>query len=182
MYDAVAGRVSQWGLIAPQSTNSKTTANQPLRPDEVLFKGSNAPTRYEENDYYFAHDKLPKDQKLPSGDLLSALHAYITKYYARNEENGNQKVWKCMDETALIALGILMEETAREILGDSGDLVFLEGDEEGLGASPGQEEDSLGAALRGLREESIVSQNRVEENDSSSLPSENSYRDTVEEA
>ena len=31
-----------------------------------------------------------------------------------------------MDETALIALGILMEETAREVLGETGDLAFIE--------------------------------------------------------
>lgn len=35
-----------------------------------------------------------------------------------------------MDETALIALGILVEETAREILGETGDLVFTEAADE----------------------------------------------------
>ena len=34
-----------------------------------------------------------------------------------------------MDETALLAMGILLEEAAKEILGESGDLVFVEGDE-----------------------------------------------------
>ncbi len=49
-----------------------------------------------------------------------------------------------MDETALIALGILMEETAREVLGETGDFAFVEaarGDEEqAFGAKEGQEE------------------------------------------
>lgn len=31
-----------------------------------------------------------------------------------------------MDETALLALGILMEELCRETLGDNGDMVFTE--------------------------------------------------------
>ena len=31
-----------------------------------------------------------------------------------------------MDETALIALGILLEETARETLGETGDFAFVE--------------------------------------------------------
>jgi hypothetical protein len=35
-----------------------------------------------------------------------------------------------MDETALIALGILMEETAREALGETGDFAFLEAADE----------------------------------------------------
>jgi len=34
-----------------------------------------------------------------------------------------------MDESALIAFGILIEESAREILGQTGDLVFTEGEE-----------------------------------------------------
>ena len=31
-----------------------------------------------------------------------------------------------MDETALLALGILIEETAREVMGETGDLAFTE--------------------------------------------------------
>jgi hypothetical protein len=34
-----------------------------------------------------------------------------------------------MDETALIAMGILMEEMAKESLGETGDLVLVEGEE-----------------------------------------------------
>ncbi|KAF2474820.1 uncharacterized protein BDR25DRAFT_215356 [Lindgomyces ingoldianus] len=127
VYDAVAGRVSQWGFIRDTPPSSRPSANQPLRPDEILFKQRNAPTRYEESDYYFAHRLLPPDQKLPSSDLLSALHAYISNFYARSDERVNQKAWKSMDETALIALGILVEENMREILGETGHLAFLEG-------------------------------------------------------
>lgn len=107
-------------------TFEQKRANQPLRPDEVLFKKLSAPTRYEETDYYYAHKNLPSDQKLPSGDLLSALHAYISKLFDRTEEDGKEKTWKCMDETALIALGILMEEVAKEVMGETGDLALLE--------------------------------------------------------
>ena len=37
--------------------------------------------------------------------------------------------YQTLDETALMALGILLDETAAEILGDNGDLVFVEGEE-----------------------------------------------------
>jgi hypothetical protein len=95
-----------------------------------LFKQSNAPIRYEETDYYFAHENLPAGQQLPTGELLSALHAYIAKLYSRIGGFEMEKVWKCMDETALIAFGILIEETAREVLGDTGDLAFTEAADE----------------------------------------------------
>ncbi|EAT88887.2 hypothetical protein SNOG_03682 [Parastagonospora nodorum SN15] len=37
-----------------------------------------------------------------------------------------EKAWRCMDETALIAFGILMEEMGNEMLGETGDLAFTE--------------------------------------------------------
>jgi len=51
-------------------------------------------------------------------------------------KDGDGSAWECMDETALIALGILMEETLREALGETGYLALLEGDEEGGQAAP----------------------------------------------
>jgi hypothetical protein len=92
----------------------------------VLFKKQNAPPRYEETDYYFAHRNLSPDQKLPSGDLLTALHDYISKLTSRSYEEDMPELWKSMDETALIALGILLEETVKETLGETGDLALLE--------------------------------------------------------
>lgn len=106
------------------------SSRQPLRPDEVLFKQANAPIRYEETDYYNAHARLPPNQQLPSGELLTAIHAYVSKLYSRNAESDGLPAWKCMDETALIALGILMEETAREVLGETGDFAFIEAADE----------------------------------------------------
>ena len=116
------------------------SSRQPLRPDEVLFKQANAPVRYEETDYYNAHARLPADQQLPGAELLTAIHAYVSKLYSRTTEGDLQPSWKCMDETALIAFGILMEETAREILGETGDFAFIEAADE-------EEEMVLGAGL-----------------------------------
>ncbi|KAH7391864.1 hypothetical protein BKA66DRAFT_412916 [Pyrenochaeta sp. MPI-SDFR-AT-0127] len=128
VYDAVAGRVTQAGLIG--NVADVKGSKQPLRPDEVLFKQAHAPIRYEETDYYYAHTRLPADQHLPSGDLLSALHAYISKLFSKTGEPGSHGAFRCMDETALIAFGILMEETAREVLGETGDLAFTEAADE----------------------------------------------------
>lgn len=116
--------MTQAGLIG--NVKNVKGSRQPLRPDEVLFKQANAPIRYEETDYYNAHDRLPADQQLPSGELLTAIHAYVSKLYSRTATNNSQPAWKCMDETALIAFGILMEETTREVLGETGDFAFVE--------------------------------------------------------
>ncbi|KAJ4312703.1 hypothetical protein N0V94_007304 [Neodidymelliopsis sp. IMI 364377] len=139
VYDAIAvkrkihadnneGRVTQAGLVG--NITDVKSSRQPLRPDEVLFKQANAPVRYEETDYYNAHASLPANQQLPTGDLLTAIHAYVSKLYSRTAGTEIQPAWKSMDETALIAFGILLEETAREVLGETGDFAFIEAADE----------------------------------------------------
>jgi hypothetical protein len=82
--------------------------------------------RYEESDFYFASDSLPS-QALPDSDLLKALHCYTSDFYSRATTDGGRGDWRSMDETALLAMGILMEEFCRDILGDAGDMVFTDG-------------------------------------------------------
>jgi hypothetical protein len=82
-----------------------------------------------ENDFYFAHENLPPDQCLPSSDILKAIHTYASDFYVNATTNQGQNDWRSMDETALIALGILLEEAARESLGETGDMIFIEGQE-----------------------------------------------------
>jgi hypothetical protein len=82
--------------------------------------------RYEESDFYFASDSLPS-QSLPDSGLLKALHCYTSDFYSRATADGGRGDWRSMDETALLAMGILMEEVCRETLGDTGDIVFTEG-------------------------------------------------------
>ncbi|KAI9037870.1 uncharacterized protein KD926_011482 [Aspergillus affinis] len=134
VYDAVAGRINAHGFLPPVPYPSKhrDTASsnlRPVRPEEVLFRRQNAPVRYEENDFYFAHESLPSDRPLPSSELLEAIHAYSADFYDRATLDRGQDDYQSMDETALIAMGILMEEMARESLGETGDMVLVEGEE-----------------------------------------------------
>lgn len=100
-----------------------------MPPDEVLFRRLNAPVRYMENDIYFANEDLPANNPLPDSDTLKALHAYTSDFYSYATTNHGRTDWRSMDGTALIALGILLEETAKESLGETGDMVFVEGEE-----------------------------------------------------
>jgi len=67
--------------------------------------------------------------KLPESDVLKALHCYISDFYSSATSNEAVGVWGSLDESALLCLGVLIEEAVREILGETGDLVFTEGDE-----------------------------------------------------
>lgn len=96
--------------------------------------------RYAEKDIYNAHDLLPDGGQgiLPDSDMLKAVHSYSSRFYSalarstRYASEGEILAHKSidhssMDETALLAFGILLEEAGRDALGKRGDLVFTEG-------------------------------------------------------
>ncbi|TAQ88324.1 hypothetical protein B7494_g3347 [Chlorociboria aeruginascens] len=147
VYDAVAGnsalpgkypqltlpgRISTSGFIPKiplisSNRDTSSSSKSAVAPESVLFRSKNAPTRYAELDIYFANER--DSPTLPESSLLKTLHSYTSDYYSRITTHGGTD-WRSLDETALIALGILMEEASLEILGETGDLVFLEGDKE----------------------------------------------------
>ncbi|KAL1998189.1 hypothetical protein VTN02DRAFT_6684 [Thermoascus thermophilus] len=142
VYDAVAGRVASDGFLAtaPYASRYRDTTSSSaaaVRPEEVLFRRLNAPIRYEENDFYFAHERLPPHCALPPADLLQAIHAYAADFYHHATVDRGQDDFRSMDETALIAMGILLEEMAQESLGETGDLVLVEGEEISISDSDG---------------------------------------------
>ncbi|KAF5651003.1 hypothetical protein F52700_238 [Fusarium sp. NRRL 52700] len=164
VYDAVAGKVShdrgpvtepeelQYTLRHPKAIRH-STKDIPLAPDEILFRRKDAPVRYLEHDIYYAHEHdLPCGGHgvLPDSDLLKAIHAYTSAFYSvRNGEwqppEGRNITERSMDETALLAFGILLEEAGKEVLGRRGDLVFTEGAHDGLvdASEPVQDETRL---------------------------------------
>ncbi|KAI0537212.1 hypothetical protein GGR58DRAFT_472571 [Xylaria digitata] len=148
VYDAVAGRVtttlpissyhSQRSRVKHHKRNvADSRRNTTLAPEEVLFRRSGAPVRYAEKDIYQAHEDLPDGGRgiLPDSDLLKTIHCYASHFYRDlpankqiiHTDTGEGVSERSMDETALLAFGILLEEASREALGKKGDLVFTEG-------------------------------------------------------
>ena len=123
-------RVSSHGFIpkytafssARDTTFSSTTA---AAPETVLFRRKHAPQRFAEHDIYFANDRQSEADDLPESDLLKALHCYTSDFYSRTFDDVVD--YRSMDETALIALGILMEEACH--LGQNAELALTEGQE-----------------------------------------------------
>jgi len=111
--------------------NGNHLSDVPVNPDEVLFRKRGAPDRYEEDDFYWAdrHLDATKDQALPDSDLLKAVHAYVADFYSRAIPINGDANQRSMDETALLACGILLEEAAKSVLGESGDMVFVEAED-----------------------------------------------------
>lgn len=77
---------------------------------------------------FFPPAGLPDGTLLPASDMLQAIHAYASDYYARaTRARGRAGDWYSMDETALLALGVLLEEACLLSLGETGDLALVEG-------------------------------------------------------
>lgn len=144
--DIFVGRVNARGstLNAHLGNNLK-----PLTAQQVLFARTGAPTIYAEQIDEYNYAKRAPPGSIPDGDLLRALHTYASDFYARmpdprvrdrrrrHDSEGESfeamkarlkacRDFKSMDETALIAMGVLMEEMIKESLGETGDLAFAE--------------------------------------------------------
>ncbi|KAL3476971.1 hypothetical protein BJX99DRAFT_257873 [Aspergillus californicus] len=133
LYDAVAGRVNSHGFIPEKSYASKyrdtaSSSKRPVPPEEVLYRRKGMPIRYEETDRYFAHESLPPDRPLPSSELLESIHSYTADFYDQAVRNGRANNYS-MNGKSLMFMGILLEELAKESLGETGDLALVEGDD-----------------------------------------------------
>ncbi|KAJ9363437.1 hypothetical protein DTO280E4_2419 [Paecilomyces variotii] len=87
------------------------------------------PGRKKTTSSYFAHEALTSDRSLPSSGLLEAINAYSADFYDDAMWDRVQDDYQNMDETALIAMGILLEEMAQESLGETDDLILVEEEE-----------------------------------------------------
>ncbi|KAL5050579.1 hypothetical protein BDW71DRAFT_103407 [Aspergillus fruticulosus] len=133
LYDAVAGRVNSHGFIpakpyASRYRDTASSSSRPLPPEEVLFRRKGMPIRYEETDRYFAHESLPPDCPLPSTELLESIHSYTADFYDQAVSANGRANHYSMNGKSLLFMGVLLEELAKESLGDTGDLALVEGD------------------------------------------------------
>ena len=133
VYDAVAGKLGPNGFLSHEKL---TSSRLPSGPEEYLLRRTNIPGELLE-DSYAAVEAAISNGKLPDSEMLKAVHAYASDFYASATDRGKEKTdSRSLDETALIAVGILLEEAVREALGENGDMVFVE--PEGLGQGLGE--------------------------------------------
>jgi hypothetical protein len=122
VYDAVAGKLGANGFLTAEQVSS---AMKPHGPQEVLMKKIHAPDDALSNPYD-ADEKLTPEQALPDSDLLKAVHTYTSDFYSMATLENGKYDFKSLDESALLAMGILLEEAALEELGETGDMVLVE--------------------------------------------------------
>jgi hypothetical protein len=122
VYDAAASRVGFNGFLSQNQIQAGVTA---LKPEEVLLRRVDAPSRVSK-DYYNADELLKPHQRLPDVEVVKAVHQYASDYYSTHVSGGINHDYRSLDETALLAFAILMEEMTAESLGENGDMVLVE--------------------------------------------------------
>lgn len=135
VYDAVAGRLGSGGFLSAEQVRSSTYL--PSGPEDYLLRRTNIPGDVLEKSYANVAEAVTSG-KVPDSEMLKAVHTYASDFYFSTSGEERSKVdTRSLDETALIAVGILLEEAVREALGENGDMVFVEpeGMENGLGES-----------------------------------------------
>lgn len=131
MLIASTGRVTAHGFAqnVPKASKYRDTASSGARirrPEEILFRDQHPMIQVETGEPYFAHENLPADRPLPSSDLLQSIHAYASDFYKYTLGESGRKSHYSLNESALLAVGILVEEMAKDGLGETGDLVMIE--------------------------------------------------------
>jgi hypothetical protein len=111
---------------------------QSFPPEAILLEEEGVPSEYRGDDIERVYEKwyqdLPPQLSHPDSDLLHAIHAYVADFYSVMP-NGECGI-KSMDGTALLAMGILLEEMAAEVIGETGQLAFLESERMYRGGVP----------------------------------------------
>ena len=85
---------------------------------------------------------------------------YASDFYGRATSDKGACDFRSMDETALLALGILLEESAKHCLGEKGHLVFVEGQEDG--DENGESMMSSGSSGEGSAESDVVTRDSTD--------------------
>jgi hypothetical protein len=127
VFDAVAGRGGLNGFLREDQLEANVL---PVAPEQILTGRSRVPQDLVQQYAEVTPLELPH---LPDSDMLKAIHTYAADFYTAATDDQGQFDFTSMDETALIAMGILLEEAVQEALGENGDMVFVE--PEGLGHS-----------------------------------------------
>lgn len=118
------GRVGPRGFhkqapFASQHRDTASTGDRTLAPEEVLIRRPHYLNSKVKGEPYFAHERLPRGMILPNSDMLTAIHAYAADFYKYSMER-TKPVYQSLDESALLAFGILAEELAKEGMGATG--------------------------------------------------------------
>lgn len=131
LYDVVAGRVGLNGFLSREQLQSPSLLAS--APEEYLIRRTNIPEEVLD-EAAETTDRVSAAGGLPDSDLLKAIHAYAADFYRSYNRGKADFDSRSMDETALIAISFLLEESVKQANGEHGDMVFVE--PEGLENAP----------------------------------------------
>ncbi|KAF3171922.1 hypothetical protein TWF225_009029 [Orbilia oligospora] len=98
--------------------------SKPAGADEILFHNPMNPgfVLPDSVKSILEDEKIMGD--LPDSDLLKAVHRYASEFFDAKGWDGVMA--RSLDESALLAIGVILEEYCREMVGKDGGMVFAE--------------------------------------------------------
>jgi hypothetical protein len=123
VYDFVAGNVGLNGFLTAEKKASGSA--KPLSAEEALLRHADSTNTFTQL-HEAGQDHDEPDTSLPDSDLLKAVHAYAADFYSNATLDRGKHDSRSMDGSALIAIGCLLEEASRQLLGENGDMVLVE--------------------------------------------------------
>lgn len=119
----MVGRVGPHGFhkkpAASKYRDTASTGERTLPPEEVLIRRPHYLNNKLKGVPYFANERLPREARLPTSEMLTSIHAYAADFFKYGMQR-YRPVYQSMDESALLAFGILAEELSKEGMGSTG--------------------------------------------------------------
>lgn len=70
-------------------------------------------------------EESPYDVPLPESDILEAVQSHAGHFYAKTTDSRRTEPFYSMNGSALIAMGVFLEELGNELLGETGGMVLV---------------------------------------------------------
>ncbi|KUL88518.1 hypothetical protein ZTR_05499 [Talaromyces verruculosus] len=125
VYDAVAGRVNRQRLISRSYTSRwrrNVSSTRAVRPSNDILSRLEGDEDLED----WIDEETLNDVPLPESDIIEAVQSYAGHFYANTTASRRTEPFSSMNGSALIAMGVLLEELGNELLGETGDMVLVE--------------------------------------------------------
>lgn len=74
----------------------------------------------------WCNEETLDDVPLPESEIIEAIQSYAGHFYANTTDSRRTEHFSSMNGSALIAMGVLLEELGSELLGETGDMVLVE--------------------------------------------------------
>lgn len=121
----ISGRVNRQRFLSRSNTSRwrrNVSSTRAVRPSNAILSRLEGDEDLED----WIDEETLDDIPLPESDIIEAVQSYTGHFYANTTDSRRTEHFSSMNGSALIAMGVLLEELGNELLGETGDMVLVE--------------------------------------------------------